>query len=291
MLGFLDRLRSALFRPLDDALLAARSQQPAQLLLAQKYRELRDGRRPLPSFRDVEFRCFSQNGEDGILLYIFSLIGATDRRAVELGAGDGVECNAANLIINHGWTGLLVDGSRRAVSRGRRFYARCRTTWVWPPTLVEAWITAENVNEIVAGSGFGGEMDLLSVDVDGMDYWIWRALTAAQPRVVVIEFNDIWGTEATVTVPYRPEFRAEFRDGLPDYAGASLGAMVKLGREKGYRLVGCQSYGFNAFFVRNGIAEDLLPRVEASACLSHPKVQDGMRTRLPRVRGREWVEV
>src|SRR5580692_993562 len=97
--------------------------QIAQVLLRLQYQDLARRGTGLPDFSHVEFRCYSQNSEDGILLYIFSLLGTTNRRVVEISAGDGIECNAANLIINHGWRGLLVDGDSEQIARGRAFYS------------------------------------------------------------------------------------------------------------------------------------------------------------------------
>ena len=247
----------------------ARETQIGQVQLRLHYRWLaRQGRDQLPPFADVEFRCFSQNGEDGILLYLFSLIGAETRTAVEICAGDGIECNAANLIVNHGWQGLLFDGDREQVARGKAFYAACRTTWVSPPTVVDAWITAENVNALVGAHGASGPVDLLSLDIDGNDYWIWKALDCIQPRVVVLEFNGSCGPERSVAMAYDPDYRLDLA--APPYrCGASLPAFVKLGRAKGYRLVGVQSLGFNAFFVRDGVGEDLLPEVSPRECYRH----------------------
>jgi hypothetical protein len=147
-----------------------------QILLALQYRQLLQGENTLPGFGDVEFRCYSQNGEDGILHYIFSLIGTTNKKSVEVCAGDGIECNSANLIINHGWVGLLFDGSENNVTIARQFYSKCQETYFYPPTLVHAWITAENINELISSHGFCGEIDLLSLDMDGVDYWIWKAI-------------------------------------------------------------------------------------------------------------------
>ena len=239
--------------------------QITQVLLRLKYRDLARSGIGLPAFPDVEFRCYSQNGEDGILLYIFSLLGTTNRRVVEICAGDGIECNAANLIINHGWQGLLVDGDADQVARGLAYYSTCGTTWVGPPTFIHAWLTAENVDAVVASAGFGGPIDLLSIDVDGNDYWIWKALDCVSPRVVVLEFNGSCGPERSLTMSYQPDFRLDLTK--PPYrCGASLPAFVKLAREKGYRLVGVQSLGFNAFFVRDGLEEKLLPERSAREC-------------------------
>jgi hypothetical protein len=263
----------------------------AQLVLAAGYRELRRRGEPLPSFGDVAFRSYSQNQEDGILLYLFALVGATNRIAVEICAGDGIECNTANLVLNHGWTALLVDGDEARVARGREFYSRRRETRVWPPTFVHRWVTAENVNDLLREHEIHGAIDLLSLDLDGVDWWIWRAIDVIEPRVVIVEYQDIWGPERAVTVPYDAGFHAEFRDRAPDYAGASLAAFVKLGQQKGYGLVGCEPLGFNAFFVRDGVGDDLLPEIDPALCFGHPKVAWGQRVRLPRVAHLEWVEV
>lgn len=287
-----------LLRPtIESELLRARTQKQLdlaqganallQILLRQRWSE----GRMRSQFDDVQFRAYSQNGEDGILLYIFALIGTTNKQCVEICAGDGIECNTANLIITHGWSGLLVDGSMENIERARRFYSECRDTLVWPPQVVRAWVTVENVNQLVAEHGFRGEIDLLSLDLDGIDYWVWKALDEVQPRVVVLEYNDLWGPDKAVTIPYRWNFRATFPGGVADYVGASLNAFVKLGKCKGYRLVGCERLGFNAFFVRTGIGEELLPEIEPRECFQHPKVRHGIEKRLPNVLNREWVSV
>jgi hypothetical protein len=239
--------------------------QAVQLLLHHKYRELLYNHFPLPELADTEFRCFSQNGEDGILLYIFTILGATNKRAVEICAGDGIECNSANLIINHGWYGLLFDGDEHNISRGKDFYSKCQDTFSAPPTLVASWITAENINSLIVDNGFGGEIDLLSMDIDGIDYWVWRAIECISPRVVILEFNSVWGPDRAVSIPYRADFRMDFSR-RPYYTGASLSAFVKLARVKGYRLVGIERLGFNALFVRSGVGEDLLPEVSPREC-------------------------
>ena len=236
-----------------------------QILLRLKFRDLARSGAEMPEFADIEFRCYSQNGEDGILHYIFSLIGTTNRRVVEICAGDGIECNAANLLVNHGWQGLLIDGDAEQLARGRDFYSTCRTTWVSPPTLLNAWVTAENVNALVAGQGFTGPIDLLSMDIDGNDYWVWTALACVSPRVVVLEFNAGCGPERSVSMSYAPDYRVDLAAPL-HRCGASLPAFVKVARQKGYRLVGIQSLGFNAFFVKDGLGESLLPGRSAREC-------------------------
>jgi hypothetical protein len=245
--------------------------QAVQLLLRQKYRELLDNHLALPGLTDTEFRCFSQNGEDGILLYIFSILGTTNKRVVEIGAGDGIECNSANLIINHGWYGLLLDCDEQNISRGKEFYAKCQDTFAAPPTQVASWVTTENVNSLIADNGFAGDVDLLSLDIDGMDYWIWQAIRCISPRVIILEFNPVWGPDRAVSIPYQADYRIDYGR-RPYYAGASLSAFVKLGREKGYRLVGAQRLGFNSLFVRSGVGEDLLAEISPRQCFESNSV-------------------
>ena len=263
----------------------------AQLQLAQTWRSLRDQGLPLPGIRDVEFRACSQNSEDGILLYLFSLLGATSRTCIEICAGDGIECNSANLILNHGWTGLLVDGQEALVQRGRKFYASHPDTFSFPPKFAHAWVDRETVNDLISSHGFAGEVDLLSLDLDGVDYWIWDAIEVIRPRVVAAETQCIWGAERSVTVPYKRDFQSPLIQGFGVYSGASLPAFVSLAARKGYRLVGTQSLGFNAFFVRNDVGADLLPEVSAATCLDRPFVRWAMKELLPLVKDREWVDV
>lgn len=262
-----------------------------QLLLLMRYRELlMSNPAVLPGLDAVGFRSFSQTDEDGKLLYIFALIGTTDRRVIEVCASEGIEANATNLIVHHGWDGLLFDGSEQYVQIGKRFYNTNRETSVFPPRFVHAWITRDNINDLIRAQGFEGEIDLFSLDIDGMDFWVWQALEVVRPRVMVVEYLQTWGPDQALAVPYRDDF---FYKDTPygfDYTGASLAAYTKLGKEKGYRLVGCNRYQYNAFFVRDGIGEDLLPEVSVASCLTHPRVL-AARQRLPTVEKLEWVSV
>jgi hypothetical protein len=241
-------------------------EQAAQVRTAQAYRSLIAQGRPLPSFADAEVRYYSQNGEDGIIQLLLAATGTGTRRTVEICAGDGIECNSANLIVNHGWTGLLVDGGDEILSQGRRFYEDGAQTWYWPPVLRQAWVTRDNVNDLVRDAGFAGDIDLLSIDLDGVDYWVWEALDCVRSRVVVVEFQSGLGPDWSLTVPYSDSFRWEKGT---QYAGASLGAMITLGRRKGYRFVGTNLYGFNAFFVRDDLARDVLPEADPRDAFFH----------------------
>ncbi len=257
-----------------------------QMLLYNTYKEMA-ARGIVPKLSEVGFRCHSEFEEDGILLFIFALIGTTNRTAVEICAGDGITCMTANLILNHGWWGYLFDGDERNVKRGTAVYHKSRDTFLYPPRFTRAWITAENVNDIIYQSGIAGEVDLLSLDMDGMDYWVWKALDCIKPRVVVCESHNIIGPDDALTVPYDPNFVRSSHD----YSSASLAAMTKLADEKGYRLIGTHRFGFNAFFILKEIAPDVLPGVEPAECLQDPYTLEGQATRWPKVRDLRWVRV
>ncbi|QHT66624.1 hypothetical protein GXP67_08130 [Rhodocytophaga rosea] len=271
-------------------------QKASQISLQQQYKSIADEyiqekRSYLPSLEEVELRCYSQNGEDGILLYIFSLIGTTNKRVVEISAGDGLECNAANLIINHGWFGLLIDGNSKLIENGKKAYRKLRDTRSCPPILKSAWVTKENINEVIQVEGFTGEIDLFSLDLDGIDYWLLKELDIVSPRVIVLEYQNIWKTERAVTVPYSSDFRHNASKYDTNYMGASLPAFIKLLKGKGYRYVGSQSLGFNAFFIKNGIGDKLLPEVSPDEIFKYAKVIHSIKGRLDKVKDLPWMEV
>jgi hypothetical protein len=261
--------------------------QAIQHLLRLQYRALIDNGLPLPAFGDSEFRLYSQNGEDGIIQLILAAVGTSSLRSVEICAGDGIECNSANLIINHGWHGLLIDGHEKILDVGGAFYGACLDTWVSPPEIRHAWVTVDNVNDLVTEAGFSGEIDLLSIDMDGMDYWIWEALGCISPRIVVAEYNSLWRNGEAFTIPYDSGFAWEPGSA---YVGASLGAMCKLAARKGYRLVGAQRYAFNAFFARDDLAREILPAVPQASCLAQPRNEGDIRLGEEAL-SRSWIEV
>jgi hypothetical protein len=227
-----------------------------------EYRRLAlDGAR-LPSVWDTGFRVFSQFDEDGLILFLVAAAGDGPRRVVDLGAGNGVHAsNCANLILNLGCDGVLVDGDADKVAWANRFYARHPDTKERPPKAVHTFLTRENVNDVVRGAGIEGEIDLLSIDVDGNDYWLWEALDCVRPRFVVVEGHPELGVEEYV-MPYDSEF--VWSHAAPDFrGGASLPAMLALAGRLGYRLVGSNQYGFNLFFARDDVATDV-PAVAAS---------------------------
>jgi hypothetical protein len=193
------------------------------------------------------FSFSSQNDEDGLVLALFKRIGMTNCRFVELGCGMNGG-NSGFLASEMGWQGLMVDARDDAI---RKIVIRFTGHNVTARHLA---LTCDNVNPLIEECGFTGEIDLLSIDIDGMDYWIWQAITACNPRMVAIEYNWLFGPEMAVTVPYTATFDLG-AIGLRSYHGASLAALVHLGRTKGYRLVATERV--NAFFLRQDVAPEI----------------------------------
>lgn len=190
------------------------------------------------------FRLRSQNEEDGIILALMKAGGAKTRRFVEIGSGS-TGGNAATLAADFGWSGLMVDASRKAIEHARQTFASNPGV-----VAVRALVTPDTINALVEQHGFAGEVDLFSIDVDSIDYWLLDALTVCQPRVLIMEYNALFGPDRAVTLPNAPK-----PDHAPKgYSGASLAAIEKLARRKGYRLVLCEESGINAFFLRDDVA-------------------------------------
>ena len=196
----------------------------------------------------AELRVFSQNGEDGVLQALLARVGVSSRRFVEFGAETGREGNCVFLADVLGWTGLFMEADPSS-------FARLSTKYRDLPGVqtLQAGVTPANINALLTESGMTGEIDVLSIDIDGHDYWVWKAISAVSARVVVIEYN------AHVRYPDRqvqPLDEVDPWNGT-DFYGASLGALEHLADDLGYALVHTELAGVNAFFVRADLAEGL----------------------------------
>ena len=196
-----------------------------------------------------EFRVFSQNGEDGVIQFLLSRVTVENERFVEFGVGDYSEANTRFLALHDHWSGLVIEGNPRDVTRLRRD----STFWRFDMTAVQAFVTRENINDLLADNGMTGAIGLLSIDVDGNDYWIFESISVVQPAIVIIEYNHRFGPDRAVTVPYDPAFSRDRAHYSHIYYGASLRALCLLADRKGYAFVGCESFGVNAFFVRRDL--------------------------------------
>ena len=195
------------------------------------------------------YKVYSQNDEDGIIQEIFRRIGTTDKRFIEFGVQNGLESNC-HYLLHKGWSGLWIEGSAKYVEE---IHSRFRPVIKSGQLKVRnAFITRDNINDLFMSEGFSGEIDLLSIDIDGNDYYIWQAVSAVKPRVVIIEYNGKFPPDLEWKQAYNSH---HIWDGS-DWQGASLKAYELLGRKLGYQLVGTNLNGVNAFFVRQDLAGD-----------------------------------
>ena len=209
------------------------------------------------------YKVYSQNDEDGIIQEIFRRIGVTNKTFIEFGVQNGLESNCHYLLFQ-GWNGLWMDGDGEAIQEiQKRFYPVLKTGQL---ACKRAFITRENINQLISEQGFSGEIDLLSIDVDGNDYYIWEAVTAVSPRVVIIEYNGKLPPDCDWKMAYHAYHVWEGSD----WHGASLKALERLGERLGYQLVGTGLVGVNAFFVKKEIAGNLFYKPATAEALYNP---------------------
>ena len=238
-----------------------------QRSLMQHYQSLQR-RNEIPKLASTGFKVFSQFEEDGLLLFLFSLLGEGSKTFVEIGSNDGINSNCSNLIVHFGWSGLFFEGDSKLIRRGRKFYSKIPTPYHPKPQYVQAIVKRENVNELISNCGLSGEIELLSIDIDGNDYWIWDAITVIQPKVVIIETHIEFGNH-NIVVPYDSNYM--FPGKHPVYHGASVVAMNQLAIKKGYRLVGANDLGINQIYVRADLLIDELETIDPRSTLWHPQ--------------------
>jgi len=214
---------------------------------------LADGELPHPMAIGVHrFRLRSQHEEDGITLALLRAAGVRHRTFVDIGCG-GNGGNSGVLAYELGWSGLMVDANRKSVEASARLFQFNQGVRV-----VKARLETKTIDAFLIKHEFAREVDFMSIDIDSFDYWLWKAITACTPRVLVMEYNGLFGPDRAVTVPDAPRPPVAPKG----YGGASLTALDKLARTKGYGLVLCEDAGVNAFFLRDDVAPDV-PRLTA----------------------------
>ncbi len=205
------------------------------------------------NIQDYEFKAFSQNGEDGIIQFLIDKVDIVNHTFVEFGVHNYTESNTRFLLKNNKWSGLVIDGSQKNIDaiRSSSLY------WRYNLKADCAFINKENINEIISRNGLKGDIGVLSVDIDGNDYWVWQAIDCINPRIVICEYNSLFGPSAKVTIPYDKNFVYAQAHYSTLYWGASISAFNHLAKLKGYTLVGSNSNGNNIFFVRNDLRGSL----------------------------------
>ncbi len=219
------------------------------------------------SITDFEYKIFSEWGEDGIIQHLINSVDIKNKTFIEFGVEDFSESNCRFLLMNNNWAGFVIDGSGENIKRlkGSHYY------WRHQLVAIEAFITRENISGLLAKSGFEEDLGILSIDLDGNDYYVLDAITGFSPRILICEYNSVFGPARKIAVPYDPDFVRTDKHHSNLYWGASLPALTHIASRKGYSLVGTNTASCNAFFVRNDLIDERLDvlTVEAAYAPSH----------------------
>lgn len=207
----------------------------------------------IDTLADVEFQVYSQFGEDGIIEWLVDNLELQNKTFVEFGVENYLEANTRFLLLNRNWTGLVFDGNPMHME----FLRSSATYWRNDVQAQAAFITVENIKELIQRNRFFGPLGILSIDLDGNDYWILKELEGLHPDILILECNPVFGDRHAVTVPYDAQFErfSSHHSGL--LFGASIAALRELAESRGYEFLGTCSNGLNAFFV----CSDLAPRI------------------------------
>jgi len=204
------------------------------------------------NINDYELKIFSQFGEDGIIDYLIKSLKIEEKNFIEFGVENYEEANTRFLLESRNWSGLIFDSSKEHIDfiKGKNYY--------WKQNLIAKceFITSENINSLIQEHNGDREVGLLSIDVDGNDYWIWKAINGIIPKIVVIEYNARLGKKKSIVTPYKKDFNRIKEHHSSIYFGASLMAIYKLAKEKNYSLVGTNINGSNAFCVHNDVLKN-----------------------------------
>jgi hypothetical protein len=200
---------------------------------------------------EYEFKVFSQWGEDGIIQYLSKAIEMKHKTFIEFGVESFVEANCRFLMMKDNWNGYVIDGSPSNIANLKNSYFY----WKYQIEALDAFVTKDNINELLAKSGFDEDVGILSIDIDGNDYFILEAINTVRPRILICEYNAVFGARK-ISVPYDPDFSRTKKHYSNLYWGASLSAITFLANRKGYSLVGTNSSACNAFFVRDDLLNE-----------------------------------
>jgi hypothetical protein len=231
---------------------------------------------------DHEFRVFSQWGEDGIIQFLIQHIEIERKIFIEFGSDNyNLESNTRFLLTNNHWSGLVIDSELENIKNLKN----SPTYWLYNVKAVQSFITKDNINQIIKENGLTGEVGLLSIDIDGNDYWIWQAIDVINPIIVIVEYNARFGHELAVTVPYNENFDRAKAHPSQFYHGASLRALCLLAERKGYVFIGCNKNGVNAFFVRKDKKPNTIKAMSPEegyvpGTYSQPVFEDGIVTKI-----------
>jgi hypothetical protein len=217
-----------------------------------------------------EFSVFSQWGDDGIIDYLINNLDIKNKSFIEFGVQDYTECNTKFLLMNKNWRGLIIDESQDFIDKIKK----SDLYWRYDLTAIRSFITKKNINNIFKENNFIGPIGILSIDIDGNDYWIWDSINCIDPDIVIIEYNSRLGLEKAVTIPYKEDFERRKFHYSNIYYGASLKALINLGKKKNYIFIGCNSAGNNAYFIKSSVQNSKIKEITIEQGFVHSKFRE-----------------
>ena len=219
--------------------------------LGQIQSHLNSQKSSITSLSEVEFKIFSQFGDDGIIQWLINYLDIPNKTFVEFGVEKYIESNTRFLLYKDKWSGLVIDGEEQNIN----YIKNDDVSYLFNLQSITSFITKDNINELITSRNFDKELGLLSIDIDGNDYWIWKSLENINPIIVISEYNAEFGLNPW-TIPYEENFVWDKVNNMY-YWGTSLTSLCDLANQKGYSFVGCNSQGNNAYFIRNDRMKDL----------------------------------
>jgi hypothetical protein len=260
-----------------------------QLQIGRLLAESVKAKKDVNSLSDVEFRVFSQFGDDGIIQWLLNNLEFPNKTFIEFGVEDYRESNTRFLMMNDNWSGFVMDGAQENVS------AIIDSEYYWKHELFarSAFIDCNNINELLSSCPFDREIGILHIDLDGNDYWIWKEIDVICPVLVILEYNSVFGIDRSITIPYDKNFVRTKSHYSNLYWGASLRALHQLSEGKGYSFIGCNTAGNNAYFVRNDKLNDVVEKttLESGHVISKFRESRDRNGNLTYTAGKERIEL
>ena len=224
----------------------------------------------LNNIQDYEFKIFSQDGEDGIIQHLLNCLEIKNKTFIEFGVEDFTESNCRFLLIKDKWSGFVIDGSEKNINKLKNY----NFYWKNNLTAIHCMLNKENIEEILKTSNFDQDLGIMSIDLDGNDYYILNEINYYKPRILICEYNSLFGDTKKVSVPYRSDFFMTKAHYSNQFWGASLAALNHLAQLKGYELVGTSSSGINAFFVRKDLINDKIKILSVKSAFTKSRHQN-----------------
>ncbi|MFH2107290.1 MAG: hypothetical protein ABII93_01365 [Chrysiogenia bacterium] len=240
-----------------------------KMLVAKPLVEQVRAKHRIDALEEVEFKVFSQWGDDGIIQWLVNHLPIPDKTFIEFGVDDYREANTRFLLMNDNWSGLIMDRSEKRIREIRS----SDIFWKHDLSARAVFLDRSNVDGSIA-STFQGEIGLLHIDIDGNDYWLWQEIKAVQPIIVIIEYNSVFGSQRPITIPYQEQFDRPSAHSSCLYYGASIPAFCHLAGQKGYAFIGCNVAGNNAYFVRRDKLNDAVREVSVAKGFRLSKFRD-----------------